>query len=198
MWRRWQALCRNQISLKSDSQGQFLFIVSIYMSVFLCFPVPCFFQARSKQNWKEKSHTFWTRLSTATSTAERDLDTRGRNTSEMTLCFLPRWDIISQRVEFPKVKPLFLWHTWANRSQHCEVSSRVILCYCNDPGDKHHGSPHNWLGFCPQSIRNLFQNREGTELAHLVLSTTTFPFISMYLDEFCRATLTTVPAIASS
>lgn len=37
-----------------------------------------------------------------------------------------------------------------------------------------------------QSIRNLFQNREGTELAHLVIST---PAVS--LDQFCRATLTT-------
>lgn len=43
MWTKWWALCWNQISLKNDPEGQFLFIATIYMSVFLSFPVPCFF-----------------------------------------------------------------------------------------------------------------------------------------------------------
>lgn len=92
----------------------------------------------------------------------------------MTLCLLPRWDIISQRVELPNIKPQFLWCTWPNRSQQCKASSRVLLAIASI--QEINIMVNLITGFHPsQSIRNLFQNREGTELTRLVLSTPTFP-----------------------
>lgn len=163
-------------SLKNDPRVSFCLLLIFTCHSFWAFQLfgnNSFFQARSKENCKLKatdSGQCWPELPALLKEIWR---LQARNTSERIPCFLPKWDCTSQRVE-PLSHCFYGMH---KPNSHSTINHlQGFLCYCRHSGDTHYSPPHNWLNFCPSpSIRNLLQNREGTQLAHLALSSPDFP-----------------------